>query len=154
MKAAGSLPTLAPKCGARYPLLAAAAIWLPLFQCGGATLNSALPVSSTAALQCCICCSTCLRNTFFHIMQLCPERIAQSGVATTAELVDMLALPLRLGGMGLRPVQRIAASAASSKVSFDESPTLGRSVDELWSDAAAFISSASAKNSAFLQADI
>jgi hypothetical protein len=52
-----------------------------------------------------------VRDTFLHIMQLSPERIAKSGVATAEELRDMISLPLKLGGMGLRPAERIAASA-------------------------------------------
>jgi len=52
-----------------------------------------------------------VRDTFLRIMQLDLERISRSGVATADELRAQISLPLKLGGMGLRPAERIAASA-------------------------------------------
>jgi len=52
-----------------------------------------------------------VRDTFLHIMQLDVVRIDKSQVATADELRTMLSLPLKLGGMGLRPAERVAPSA-------------------------------------------
>lgn len=52
-----------------------------------------------------------VRDTFLHLMQLQLDRIATSGVATAEQLREMISLPLKLGGMGLRPAERVAASA-------------------------------------------
>ena len=52
-----------------------------------------------------------VRETFLHIMQLDPQRITKSKVATAEELFAMLSLPLKLGGMGLRAAESISPSA-------------------------------------------
>jgi len=52
-----------------------------------------------------------VRSTFFHIMGLLPDRIAKSRIVSAEQLQTMISLPLKRGGMGLRPAERISASA-------------------------------------------
>jgi len=52
-----------------------------------------------------------VQSTFFRIMGLSPVRIAKAGIVSAEQLQTMISLPLRRGGMGLRPAERICASA-------------------------------------------